>query len=377
MNLLEGIFLSSHKLLISFVGILGLSFLIGLHELGHFLFCKLFRVRTPSFSIGFGPHLISKKIGDTEFSLSAIPIGGYVEIAGMAEVGQGKQKEAYRSDKYSFATKPYYQKLLIMSGGILFNILFTYFVLCLLFALGLPKTEMLYPINAKPVIETVTEGSAAEKAGLQTGDRILKINQIDVHENVEGLIKEIQAYPKQTVHLLIERDGQKQTKPVLLEKKEGNREDIGSLGVIFAMGLPAYPVITSIKKGIQLTNRFIYNIFFTFKNLFIQRDVSQVGGPLTIIVATAKGATQGYKTFLFLLAIISINLAILNLIPIPIFDGGQILLYTFEAILGRSLPVKIREWIHIISWILVMLLLLYFTGKDLIRLLSPLKWFKR
>jgi len=205
MNLLECIFLSSHKLLISFVGIIGLSFLIGLHELGHFLFCKLFRVHTPSFSIGFGPHLISKKIGDTEFSLSAIPIGGYVEIAGIAEVGQGKQKEAHRYDKYSFATKPYYQKLLIMSGGIIFNVLFTYFVLCLLFALGLPKTEMLYPINAKSVIEMVAKGSAAEKAGLQTGDRILKINQIDIqeNENVENLIKEIQAHPKQTVHLLI------------------------------------------------------------------------------------------------------------------------------------------------------------------------------
>ena len=129
MDILSYITLSSHKIFIVFLGLLGLGFLIGLHELGHFLFCKLFRVSTPSFSIGFGPRIFSKKIGETTFSLSAIPVGGYVEIAGMAEVAQGEQKEASRKDEYSFASKPYYQKVLIMSGGILFNTLL--WVLCL------------------------------------------------------------------------------------------------------------------------------------------------------------------------------------------------------------------------------------------------------
>ena len=95
-----------HSILFIPVGILGIGFLIGFHELGHFLFCKLFRVSTPSFSIGIGPRILKKKIGSTEFSLSAIPMGGYVEIAGAAEVGQGEQKEAYRDDEYSFARKP-------------------------------------------------------------------------------------------------------------------------------------------------------------------------------------------------------------------------------------------------------------------------------
>src|SRR5437762_13928879 len=95
------------------IGCFGMGFLVGFHEFGHFLFAKLFKIRTPSFSIGFGPKIINKKIGETEFSLSAIPFGGYVEIAGAAEVGQGDQNEAYAKDEGSFAVKPYYQKLLV------------------------------------------------------------------------------------------------------------------------------------------------------------------------------------------------------------------------------------------------------------------------
>ena len=108
------------------IGIMGIGFLIGFHEFGHFIFCKIFHIRTPSFSIGMGPRIFKKKIGETEFALSLLPLGGYVEIAGAAEVGQGEQKEAYSTDQNSFASKPYYQKMLVMAGGIVFNLMFAY-----------------------------------------------------------------------------------------------------------------------------------------------------------------------------------------------------------------------------------------------------------
>lgn len=374
MDILSYVTLSSHKLIIAFIGILGLSFLIGLHELGHFLFCKLFNVRTPSFSIGFGPRLISKQFGETKFSLSAIPLGGYVEIAGMAEVAQGEQKEATRQDQYSFASKPYYQKILILSGGIIFNILFTYIIFCLLFATGLPKTHLLYPLNAKPTVAEVSKHSAAATAGLKKGDKILKFGQTDTNKAVEPLIRAIQEKPKEKIEILIEREGEEKVIPVTLKKQEVNGKNIGILGVTFEMAQQLrYPLWTAITKGIHLTNRFIYGTFQAFKHLFLQRDISNVSGPLSIISTTAQGASKGFKIFLLLLAIISINLAILNLIPIPIFDGGQILFYTIEAIIGRSLPIKIREGIHIVSWLLIMALILYLTGKDII---SMLPWFK-
>ena len=127
-------------------GLIGINFVVGIHEFGHFLFCKFFKIRTPTFSFGFGPYLASKKIGDTTFALSSIPLGGYVEIAGSAEMGQGDQKEAHARDTGSFAIKPYWQKLLVMIGGIVFNLIFAYAALIFLFMIGLPKTEFLYRV---------------------------------------------------------------------------------------------------------------------------------------------------------------------------------------------------------------------------------------
>jgi len=374
MDILSYITLSSHKIIIILAGILGLGFLIGIHELGHFLFCKLFRVSTPSFSIGFGPRLFSKQIGATKFSISAIPLGGYVEIAGVAEVGQGEQKEAGRQDQFSFAKKRYYQKVLIMSGGILFNLLFAYLSLCFLFALGLPKSNILYPLNAKPVIETVSQNSAAEKAGIQKGDKILAFGQTQI-KSVDVLVQTIQKKPDQKIDILIERNGEKQTIPITVGKRDVQGKNIGSLGVTFEIAeQPGFPFFVAIKKGIYLTNRIIYGTIQAFKQLFVKRDVSNLSGPLSIISATAQGASQGFKVFLLLLAFISINLAILNLLPLPIFDGGQILYYTIEAIAGRSLPLKIRETIHVVSWLFILGLILYLTGKDI---LSMLPWFNK
>src|SRR5205814_3300033 len=165
------------------IGLLGMGFLIGFHEFGHFLFAKMFKIRTPSFSIGFGPKLVSKKIGDTEFSLSAIPLGGYVEIAGAAEIGQGEQKEALAVDEGSFATKPYYQKLCVMIGGILFNLAFAYITMILLFVTGIPKT----PLIQKPIIAAITQESSAEKYGLAIGDRIVAINDEVINNNIQTL----------------------------------------------------------------------------------------------------------------------------------------------------------------------------------------------
>ena len=371
MNLVE--FLSPQKLIFILKAIIGLGFLIGLHEFGHFLFCKLFKVKTPTFSIGFGPRLITKKIGDTEFSLSAIPVGGYVEIAGMAEVGQGEQKEAQRTDKYSFTSKPYYQKMLIMSGGILFNVLFTYLAFILLFATGFPKNDMI-PISAKPVIEEVVAGSPAQKAGLQSGDRILKFNNVDIEDNTITLMNEIRNHPDKTANLLIKRNNQQETVGIHIGHKDIQGKKFGTIEASFEMdAMKPLPLLSSIKRGISLTNRLIYGIVLAFKNLFVTRDTSQMAGPISIISEMSKAASKGFGIFLILLAIISINLAILNLIPLPIFDGGQMLFYTIEAIIGRSLPIKVREGIHIVSWILIMLLILYLSGKDILRIFWPKK----
>jgi regulator of sigma E protease len=356
-------------------GLFGIGFLIGFHELGHFLFCKLFKIRTPSFSIGFGPRIIEKKIGETTFALSAIPLGGYVEISGAAEVGQGEQKESSNIDEYSFARKPYYQKMLVMGGGILCNLIFAYIAFALVFLLGLPKSEIMYPTNAKPIIESVAPESAAEKFNLKLGDKILSVNNIPIHESVCKLIELIKPYPQKEILLHVEREGTEQSLPITLDEKSYLGQKVGSLGVTFIITeTEGVPFFTAIKEGFQHANSIIFNTFQAFKHIFTKRDISQMSGPVMLISATAKGAGKGLRIFLIFLAIISINLAILNLIPLPILDGGQALFYTIEAIIGRPMNLKVKEYIHIASWLLILALTLYLSYKDILRIL-PFKLF--
>lgn len=206
------------------VGVMGIGFLIGFHELGHFLFCKMFNIRTPSFSIGMGPRILTKKIGETEFALSLLPLGGYVEIAGSAEVGQGDQKDAHSTDERSFAVKPYYQKMLVMAGGIFFNLLFAYFALAALYFVGMPRTSFLYPFGASTVISTIEPESPAALQNLQPGDKILSINNQPVADaaDVITLLKDL---PDTPARFTLERNGQTQELNITI----GSQEIAGAL----------------------------------------------------------------------------------------------------------------------------------------------------
>ncbi len=372
MDFISPILLVGHRIIYIAIALFGIGFLIGFHELGHFLFCKLFGIKTPSFSIGFGPKLFSRKMWGTEFSLSAIPLGGFVEIAGAAEVGQGEQKHASSKESDSFANKPYYQKFLVMMGGILCNLLFAYVAFMALVFMGIPKTPLLYPSNANRVIQHVEPESAAAKAGLREGDVIQAIDSIDAKKDTHYLIKLIQSLPNKTVPITIVRKGKEKEIMVTVGARTVGNEIVGSLGIAFEIQEVAeQSLFASIKRGIQLTNDWIVRTVQGFILIFKRRDVQSVGGPVVIISVLTQGATSSFKIFLLLLAIISINLAILNLIPLPILDGGQLLFYTIEAIIRRPLPIKIREYIHMASWLLVLGLILYLSVYDVLRLANP------
>lgn len=353
-------------------GLFGIGFLIGFHELGHFLFAKLFNVRTPSFSIGFGPRLFTKKIGETEFSLSAIPLGGYVELAGAGEPGQGEQKEADRNDEFSFKTKPFYQKFLIMIGGILFNLIFAWVALIGIFKIGLPETNHLYPLNAVPVIQRIEQDSPAQMSDLQAGDTIKTFNGVSVTSAL-NLLQTIGTLANKNVELTIERDGQEIAKSVTIGSKTTLGKEVGFLGVTFKISaLPAMSLTDALQQGSQLAYKIVASTVYSFKYIFAQRDLSAVRGPIFLISETAQGASKGLGNFIIFLAIISINLAVLNLIPLPILDGGQILFYALEAISGRSIPTKIREYIFITTWLAFISLFIYLSYKDILALFGKL-----
>lgn len=355
-------------------GMVGFGFLVGFHELGHFLFCKLFGVRTPSFSIGFGPQLFKKKIGDTVFTLSAIPGGGYVEIAGSEEPGQGEQLESKSMAPDSFAVKPYYQKMLIIAGGILFNLAFAYFAVSLALMIGAPTTELMSPQNIALTVKAVKENSAAEAAGVQVDDTIIALHT-DVNSINQSLGSQLpakfleftQSNPNLPVTLTIHRAGEVIEVPVTLADNNGR----GALGVEFAMHELKVGFVDAIKMGVQQVNFWIYSTIDALTKLFKQKTVKGIGGPVMVISQMVKGAQKGFVVFLLFLAFISVNLAVMNLIPLPVFDGGQALFYTIEAIAGRPLPESVRNGIAYATWILLILLISWITLQDILVLIKP------
>lgn len=341
------------------VGILGIGFLIGFHEFGHFIFCKLFNIRTPTFSIGMGPKIFKKRIGDTEFALSAIPLGGYVEIAGA---------DSKSTDPNSFTKKSYLQKMIVIAGGIIFNILFAYIALSMLFFIGMPKSNLVYPRYASTVINMVEENSPADQAQLKKGDKILSIDNITLKNNALLLIEYVKAHPNHKSNLVITRksDNDIHTIETNIGQKTVANQEIGYLGIDFE--IPRYNFFQSIFYGIHATHAIIAQVILTFKSIFTQRSIELVGGPLMIISQTVKGAEKGFTIFLLLLSLISINLAVLNVLPLPIMDGGQALFYTIEAIIRRPLPDQVKVYIHYACWFSILLLMVLLSIKDVIRI---------
>jgi len=362
----------SQTLLVGFAGIAGIGLLIIVHELGHFLFCKLFRVSTPTFSIGLGPKLFSKKIGSTEFTLSALPFGGYVEIGGLAEIGQGEQKDAAstkQTDRYAFAHKPYYQKMLILLGGIIFNILFAFVTFWVIFWSGAPKSPIFSPQNATTTVSMVAEKSPAHKAGLKAGDTILSINTTPLNNDAYKIGSIMEPLAHKNVILLIERGGATHTINFVAGERLRLGKKTGSLDIAFQLKeLPGESFFDAYKSSIVFTWHWIKNTAQAYANLFLSRDTSQMSGPLSLFEQSIKSVAQGAAIFWALLALISINLAILNLIPLPIFDGGQLVIQTIEALIRRNIPLRIKEYIFIVSWLFIILLTIFFSAKDIMRM---------
>ena len=355
------------KVLPFIYALVGFTALIVMHEFGHFLFCKLFNIHTPTFSIGMGPKIIERKIGDTNFRISALPLGGYVEIAGMQEVGQGDQEHAQAKDDTSFSTKPYWQKLIVILGGVSFNMIFAYLALISLFIIGVPR----YKVG----IKTVMDNLPAERSGLKPGDQIRKIGKWDIDEKPENFQKAIDAIASlkdEKITFLVKRGSYERKITIKVPAKAIPGK--GKLGIAFDLiatdKVDRFPIGEAIQKGIARTHDFTYRTIMGIKNLFTTRSIKNASGPLGILSHSAQQAKQGFAAFLFFLAIISISLAVFNLLPIPALDGGQLWFITIETIMGREIPIGIKNAIFIGSWVLLLSLILYVTYNDIKMLLG-------
>jgi len=343
--------------------IIVLGVLIFFHELGHFLVARLLGVGVEKFSLGFGPKLVGKMIGITEYRISAIPLGGYVKM-----VGESPDSELDPSDiPISFTHKHVFKRILIVAAGPLFNIL-----LALVIFFGIFQISGL--LILKPGIGEVNEGTPAYVAGLKKDDLVVSIDGVDI-SSWEDMANAIMESKGKTLAISVLRGDTILTKDVAPEVKQFKNifnEDVDR----YVIGITASGEV--IRKDLNFFQAFSESFIQTYQitaltikgvvKLF-QGTVSPktLGGPIMIAQMAGQQAKEGVVNLVFFIALISINLAILNFLPIPVLDGGHLLFFFIEAVKGSPVSVKIREISQQAGIFVLILLMIYVFYNDIAR----------
>jgi len=346
--------------------ILVLSGLIFVHEFGHFIVARGLGIRVVKFSLGFGPRVWGTIRNGTDYCISAVPLGGFVKMLGEVPDEPVPPEDV----PVSFSHRPVWHRAAVVIAGPLFNLLFAWvvFVVILLFY-GNPVVL--------PEIGQVQPDSPAMAAGVQAGDRILSVNDLQVKswEDVSSAIKGAEGRP---VTLVLDRGGRMITVTVTPEIKGlknvfGEEVNVPVIGVTASGNLVVEEVkpFSALWQGFVRTWDMIVLTLQGFVKIFQNVvPVSSLGGPIMIAQMAGQQAEQGMLNLFFFMAILSINLGILNLLPIPVLDGGHLVFFTIEAIIGHPLSVKQMQFAHQVGFALLGSLMLLVFYNDIARVLG-------
>lgn len=350
---------------IPFIVVLGL--LIFFHELGHFLAAKFFGVRVIRFSFGLGPRLVGLKVGETDYCLSAFPLGGFVKM-----VGEGTDDEVAPGEEgRSFANKPVWQRMVIVFCGPLFNFFFALAVFTLVLA-------TMGQMDLTNEIGEIKPGFPAAQAGLRPGDKIVQIGDSPVTRWKE-LPEIVRRYPDQSVPLIYEREGRR-LETVVTPLRKPVKNIFGEETQEAVIGItPASRVVTrqlgpweALREGgVQTWNITRMTVISVIKLIERKIPLETLGGPIFIAQLAGQQAQEGWLNLIFFTALLSVNLGILNLLPIPILDGGHIFFFAIEAVIRKPLSLKARERAQQVGMFILIVLMVFVFYNDILRLLRP------
>lgn len=343
--------------------VVGLGLLIFVHELGHFLVAKYYGVGVERFSIGFGPRVLGRTYGETEYRLSAIPLGGYVKLVG--ETPEDTETAAPNS----FTAQSVWVRLAIVVAGPGFNVLMAILIYSTIYMIGVPRIPA--------IVGEVLPDTPAMRAGFAAGDTIISINgqPIELWHELKRVVaksagKELKA--------VVVRDGRRLTLlivPELTRDKNIFGESIqeGRMGIrasdarVYKSYWPHVALWKGTVRTADLTRLTILSVIKLIQGTV---PAKSIGGPIMIVQMTGEQAKGGFFSYLSFIALLSINLAILNLLPIPILDGGHIFFLTAEAVTGRPMSVRWREAAQQVGLVLIISLMLFAILNDLSRIVT-------
>ncbi len=349
--------------------IVGLSVLILVHEFGHFLAAKIFGIKVEEFGLGFPPRLFGKKIGETVYSVNLLPFGGFVKIFGEdgPDPEGGLSGRAPAGGPRSFAREPVWRRAVVVLAGVFMNVVLGWLVLSFVFGLGAPAHLM---------IAEVAPASPAAAADLRSGDVVLeaRAGEVILRDPVQSAaLAEFVKVAAGEVDLKIKRG--RGVFDVKLTPREEPPAGEGPLGVsLVDIGFPAESFGRSFVRGFTATVETLKLVAVGFWNfitrLFVSPEVLEtVAGPVGIFALSAQAGYLGLVYLFQLLAFISLNLAVLNLIPFPALDGGRFLMLIFEKIKGKPIPRRLQMAVNAVGFIFLIVLMLIVTWQDVSRLI--------
>ena len=342
------------------------------HEMGHYLVGKWCGIGVETFSIGMGKQIWGRydKSG-TLWRVALFPVGGYVKFKGDEDLSGKKDLSSKVDDSENFHSKSVWQKIATTAAGPIFNFILAIFIFASIFIF---RGETI----VEPYVGNVVSESAASKAGIKRGDFIISINDsaIESFNDIRNIVIE---NPEENLKLIIERDGQEvllnvQPNVVVEKDRFGSEYKIGRIGIIAEQDpsffqKKKYNIFSGIFRGFQETFFLASKILDYLGQLIIGREsVDQMGGPIKIVQISGQVAEYGIIPLLGLIAAISVNLGVINLLPIPVLDGGHLMFYTYEVIFGKPINQKVQEYGMQIGVSLLIALMVFVTILDISRL---------
>ncbi len=345
---------------LSFVFVLGIAILF--HEFGHFITAKIAGIRVFRFSFGFGPKIAGVFWRGTEYILSLFPFGGYVKMAGEDKNTENNEitEENFPNDNERFDKKPFFVRFAVIFNGPVMNLILSIILLTIVFFFS-------GTAQVTNTIDNVAENSPAEKAGIIAGDKIVAIDSNTV-ENAEEISEIINQRKDEIIHIRFMRNGD------FLETEivpEYNTEyDRAMIGITLKVDIIKLTFFQSVSRSIKMFFEIINLIIIGFLETFTGKMPIELAGPLGIAQMAGEAARIGFLNLLFFTSVINIFLGIINLFPIPILDGGQIVLLAIEKIRGKPLEPEHINFLYIIGFALIIMIFLIATYQDVLRIFS-------
>jgi regulator of sigma E protease len=340
-----------------------LGILIFFHELGHFLVAKKSGIKVEKFSLGFPPKMIGKKIGDTEYCISWIPLGGYVKMA-----GEDPDETKLEGKPWEFMSKPVGIRALVVAAGPVMNLILAVFIFWgIIFFAGVQEIH-----EETAQVGLVAPGGPADEAGIKPGDTIISINGVEV-TTFRDMAQIISQQVEKPIEVKWMRDGKEFSAQITTFKdrvlnEKGEMQEVGKIGIGASYTTIKVGFFKSLLEAVG-TAVFILveTIKFIIKLITGTASVKLLGGPLFIAQVAGETAKSGFINLLSFMALLSVNLALLNILPIPVLDGGHLLFLSIEKIKGSPLSLKQRATMQQIGLAFLILLMIFVTYNDFLR----------